>query len=202
MSILVGQNDLHFSIFFWSKVFQKNELLFSFFVRIMRAIISSLLLCLWKIPCLNRNKSVYSSDFPSSDISSSDCKFHESQVLRRQVRLFSYLKPLRRRFGLWDGLWSFFSKCVYLVILKKSLYFFIFFFSDFFFKKNELRLSGFNRIMKYIFCFIALVFLKNTVVKKKTQSRFYMEILKKTLYFFIFFRIFSRNENHNSNEKW
>ncbi len=81
------------------------------------------------------------------------------------------------------------KKCrFYLVILKKSLYFFIFF--RFFFKKNELGFSGFIRIMKYIFCLIALVFLKNTVGKKKKQSRFYMEILKKSLYFFIFFSIF------------
>ena len=43
---------------FVSKLFQKNELLFSFFVRIMRAIISSLLLCFWKRPCLKRKKSV------------------------------------------------------------------------------------------------------------------------------------------------
>ena len=43
---------------FLSKLFQKNELLFSFFVRIMRAIISSLLLCFWKRPCLKRKKSV------------------------------------------------------------------------------------------------------------------------------------------------
>ena len=42
---------------FQSKLFsKKNKFVFLFFVRIMRAIISSLLLCLWKRPCLERKK--------------------------------------------------------------------------------------------------------------------------------------------------
>ena len=88
----------------------------------------------------------------------------------------------------------------YMEILKKVFTFSFFF--RIFFRKNELWFSVFIRIMKSIFLLTALVFLKKTVVKKKKKSRFYIEILKKTLYFFIFFRIFSRNGNHNSNEKW
>ena len=57
-SILVWETEkiFIFSIFV-TKLFWKKELWFSFFVRIIETISSSLLFCFWKRPCLKRKKS-------------------------------------------------------------------------------------------------------------------------------------------------
>ena len=123
---------LHLFNLFWSKLFRKNELWFSFFIRTMKSIFSSLFLCIWQTPCCGRNQ-----------------KFVVC--------------------------WNSEKKSIFVSKL---------------FQKNELLFSFFVRIMRAIISSLLLCLWKWPCLKRKKKCRFYIEILKKSLYFFIFFRNF------------
>ena len=138
-----------FQYFLVKSFFRKNELLFSFCVRIMRAISSPLLLCFWKRPCLKRKQKSMSK----IEILKKKSIFQSKLFSKKNKFVFLFFVRIMRAIisSLLLCLWKRpclerKKKSVLYWDSEKSLYFFIFF--RILFRKNELWFSVFIRIMK------------------------------------------------------